>query len=185
MSPIAPESRRRTGRPEPGEYADYASADIAAVPVDDAIDALAQLADQTPAFFRALAEPAERGLTYAQGKWTLKEILGHLVDDERIFTYRLLCVARGEDRELAGFDENLYAAHGEFEPRPLDDLLAEYSATRVATLALLRGLPSAAWRRYGRVNGYQCSVRGLAFHIAGHELHHHRIVRERYLPLRG
>ena len=179
------EPRRRTGRPHPGEHADYASADIAAVPGDDAIDALAQLAEHTPAFFRALAEAAERGLTYAHGKWTLKEILGHLVDDERIFTYRLLCLARGEDRELPGFDEDRYAAHGEFTRRPLEDLLVEYSATRIATLTLLRGLPPAAWRRHGRVNGYDCSVRGLAFHIAGHELHHLRIVRERYMPFRA
>lgn len=182
---ITVEPPRKTGRPTPGEYADYARADIAAVPGDDAIDALTQLAEQTPEFFRALAEAAERGVTYAQGKWTIKEILAHLVDDERIFTYRLLCLARGEDRELPGFDQDRYAAHGEFKDRALEDLLAEYSATRVATLTLLRGLPPAAWRRHGRVNGYDCSVRGLAFHIAGHELHHHRIVRERYMPLLG
>jgi hypothetical protein len=172
MSVNPAESRRRTGRPVPGEYADYASADIAAVPGDDAIDALTELAEQTPAFFRSLAQAAARGLTYAPGKWSLKEILGHLADDERIFTYRLLCVARGEDHELPGFDENRYAACGEFEGRSLEDLLAEYAAVRAATLALLRGL-----------NGYGCSVRGLAFHIAGHEIHHHRIVRERYIPL--
>lgn len=185
MSPIAGESRPRTGRPVTGEYADYASADIAAVPGDDAIDVLAQLAEQTPDFFRTFRDAAERGLTYAEGKWTLNEILGHLVDDERIFTYRLLCLARGEDRELPGFDENRYAACGEFGRRSLEALLGEYAATRAATLALLRGLPPAAWRRYGRVNGYACSVRGLAFHVAGHELHHHRIVRERYIPLLG
>jgi hypothetical protein len=166
-----------------GEYADYASADIAAVPGDDVIDALTELAEQTPAFFRSLAQAAERALTYAPGKWTLKEVLGHLIDDERIFIYRLLCVARGEDRELPGFDENRFAACGEFEWRSLEDLLVEYGAVRSATLALLQGLPSAAWAKYGRVNGYGCSVRGLAFHIAGHEIHHHRIVRERYIPL--
>jgi uncharacterized damage-inducible protein DinB len=182
---ITAEPRRKTGRPTPGEYADYARADIAAVPGDDAINALAQLAEQTPGFFRALAEAAERGLTYAEGKWTLKEILGHVVDDERIFTHRLLCLARGENRELPGFDENRYTTHGEFQCRPLEDLLSEYSATRVATLALLRGLPPDAWSKYGRVNGYSCSVRGLAFHIAGHELHHQRVVRERYMPLLG
>ena len=127
-----------TGRPKPGEYAAYASDDIAAVPGDDAIDALTELSQQTPRLFRALAAPAEHGLTYAEGKWTLKGILGHLIDDERIFSYRLLCVARGDQRELSGFDENLYAAHAGFERRPLDDLLAEYVATRLATLALLR-----------------------------------------------
>ena len=169
----------------PGEYADYASPDIAAVPGDDAIDALADLAEDTPRLFRGLADAAERGLTYAAGKWTLKVLLGHLIDDERIFSYRLLCIARGDDRELPGFDENLYAAHAGFEQRALEDLLAEYAATRLATLALLRGLSADAWIARGRVNGYDCSVRGLAFHIAGHELHHHRIVRERYVPLRG
>jgi hypothetical protein len=174
-----------TGRPEPGEYADYASADIAAVPGDDAIAALTQLQVQTTALFRALAEPAERGFTYAPGKWPLKTVLGHLIDDERIFIYRLLCVARGEDHELPGFDEKLYAHNAESEHRSLESLLAEYSVVRAATLALLRGLPSAAWHRRGRVNGYACSVRGLAFHIAGHELHHHRVVRERYVPLLG
>jgi hypothetical protein len=169
----------------PGEYADYASADIAAVPEDDAIEALARLAEQTPAFFRTLADAAARGFSYAPGKWTLKEVLGHLVDDERIFAYRVLCVARGEEAELPGFDENRYATHGESDRRPLEDLLAEYAAVRLATLALLAGLPPAAWARRGRVNGYECSVRGLAFHIAGHELHHQRIVLERYLPLLG
>ena len=185
MSLMSAEPRPRTGRPDPGEYAAYASADIAAVPDDDAIEAVVGLAELTPAFFRTLAEPAERGLTYAPGKWTLKEVLGHLIDDERIFVYRLLCVARGEDRELPGFDANRYVAHGEFERRPLEELLAEYAAVRSATVALLRGLAPPAWARRSRVNGYACSVRGLAFHIAGHELHHHRVVRERYLPLLG
>lgn len=185
MSAITGEPRQPTGRPGRGEYADYASPDIAAVPGDDAIEALAALAEDTPALFRSLADAVERGLTYAAGKWTLKETLGHVVDDERIFAYRLLCLARGENRELPGFDENRYADHGEFEGRPLEGLLAEYAATRTATLVLLRGLPHAAWGRRGRVNGYGCSVRGLAFHIAGHELHHHRIVRERYVPLIG
>lgn len=185
MSLITAGPRSGTGRPVPGEYADYTSADIAAVPEDDAVEALASLAEQTPAFFRALAEAAEGGLTYAPGKWTLKDVLGHLVDDERIFAYRLLCVARGEEAKLPGFDENRYAAHAEFGRRPLEDLLAEYAAVRIATLALLAGLPPAAWARRGWVNGYECSVRGLAFQIAAHELHHQRVVRERYLPLLG
>lgn len=153
------------------------------MPGDDAIEALRHLGEQTPAFFRDLAAAADRGLAYAPGKWTLKEVLGHLVDDERIFAYRLLCVARGEVAELPGFDENRYVAHGEFERRSLDELLTDYATVRAATLALLRGLPPEAWAKRGRVNAYACSVRGLAFHIAGHELHHHRIVRERYLPL--
>jgi uncharacterized damage-inducible protein DinB len=174
-----------TGRPEPGEYAEYASADIEAVQGDDAVEVLTRLADDTTALFEALADAADRGVTYAPGKWTLKEVLGHLIDDERIFAYRILCLARGERSELPGFDENLYAAHAESEQRTLDSLVTEYASVRSATLSLLRHLPSTAWARCGRVNGYACSVRGLAFHIAGHELHHHRIVRERYMPVCG
>ena len=183
MSVFTPEGGRPTGRPLPGEYAAYAADDIAAVPGDDVVEALRLLAGQTPALFRSLAAPAARGLTYGPDKWPLKSVLGHLSDDERIFAYRLLCVARGEERELSGFDENRYVAAAEFERRGLEDLLAEYADTRAATLSLLRGLPASAWLRRGRVNGYGCSVRGLAYHIAGHELHHHRIVRERYVPL--
>ena len=183
MSIASTDAYARTGRPEPGEYADYAGADIAAVPGDDAIEALARLEEQTRAVFHSVRDAAERGLTYAPGKWTLKEVLGHLIDDERIFAYRLLCVARGEGAELSGFDENRYTTQGEFERRTLEALLNEYGVVRAATVALLRGLPPPAWARWGRVNGYPCSVRGLAFHIAGHELHHGRVLRERYLPL--
>lgn len=175
------DARPPTGRPLPGEYADYAGADIAAVPGDDAIEALIRLGEQTPAFFRDHSLELERGFRYAPGKWTLKDVLGHLIDDERIFAYRLLCVARGEDAELPGFDEHQYAAHAGAEARPLEELLSEYSVVRTATVTLLQGLPHAAWTRRGRVNDYACSVRGLAFHIAGHELHHLRVVRERYL----
>lgn len=178
-------TRPPTGRPEPDEYAAYQATDIAAVPGDDAITALAELGTQTTALFRTLTGLAERGFRYAEGKWTLKELLGHLIDDERIFAYRLLAVARGEPNELPGFDENLYAAAAEFESRSLDGLLGEYQAVRSATLALLEYLPASAWRRRGRVNGYEASVRGLAFHIAGHELHHLRVVRERYLTAAG
>jgi len=185
MSIVSTGKRARTGRPEPGEYADYAGPDIAAVPGDDAIEALERVRHETTALFRLLAEPCGRGATYAPGKWTLKQVLGHLVDDERIFAYRLLCVARAEPLALPGFDENLYAAHAEHERCALEDLIEEYDVTRAATLVLLRGLPPDAWARRGHVNGYECSVRGLAFHIAGHELHHHRIVRERYLPTIG
>ncbi|MEN8143733.1 MAG: DinB family protein [Gemmatimonadota bacterium] len=147
------------------------------------LTALVRLADETPRLFESLRSAAERATSYAPGKWTLKEILGHLVDDERIFSYRLLCVARGEQNELPGFDEEIYATSGAFEQRTLANLLSEYAAVRAATLALLEHLTGAAWTRRGRVNGYTASARGLAFHIAGHELHHHRVIRERYVPL--
>lgn len=177
--------REPSGRPAPGEFADYARDDIAAVPGDDAIAALAALAPETAALFRSLAPVAERGLSYAPGKWPLKVVLGHLIDDERIFAYRILCLARGEEHELPGFDQETYAEAAGFAARALESLLAEYAEVRGATLALLRHLPDGAWQRRGRVNGYEASVRGLAFHVAGHELHHLRIVRDRYASLAG
>jgi len=172
----------RSGRPVPGEYADYAQADIDKVNGDDAVAVLAVLAEETLVFLRGLPEEKLEGVRYAPGKWTVKDVVAHLIDDERIFAYRVLCVARGETQPLPGFDEKLYALCAAGEGRPWLDLLAEYSIVRAATVALLRSLPAAAWTRGGTVNGYSATARGLAFHIAGHELHHLRIVRERYLP---
>jgi len=172
-----------SGRPLPGEYAPYAQADIDAVVGTDAATVLAALAVDTRTFLDSLPESQVHGLRYAPSKWSLKEVLGHIIDDERIFTYRALCLARGETTPLVGFDEKVYAAHADAESRPWEDLLDEYQVVRAATIALFRSLPPAGWARAGNVNGYRATPRGLAFHIAGHELHHLRIVRERYVPL--
>ncbi len=110
----------------------------------------------------------------------MKEVIGHLIDDERIFAYRALCVARGDARPLPGFDENDYVAATGFESRPLAALTAEYRAVRAATLTLFEPMTAEEWQRRGSVNGYEASVRGLAFHMAGHELHHLRTLREKY-----
>jgi uncharacterized damage-inducible protein DinB len=170
----------RTGRPLDGEFASYAKADIDAVAGDDAVAALRRQAAQADELFRSFGE-AGAGFAYAAGKWSVKQVLGHLADDERIFAYRALCIARGDSRPLPGFDENQYARYAGFERRTLDELLEDYHAVRAASLTLFRGLERDAWLRTGVVNGYPASVRGLAFHIAGHELHHHRILREKYL----
>lgn len=173
--------RAPTGRPEPGEFADYAAPDIARVAGDDAIAALEVQRDDVIGLFDGLTDDAIAGLRYAPGKWTAKEVLGHLIDDERIFAYRVLRVARGDRTSLPGFDEKLYAATSGAESRPLVELVAEYRVVREATLALLRGLPADAWLRRGEVNGYEASARGLAFHIAGHELRHLEALRTKYL----
>ena len=174
-----------TGRPLRGEFADEVAADIDEVPGNDAVAALEDASRRTLGLLEPLAETAVDGLTYAPGKWTLKEVVGHLADDERIFAYRALCLARGDTRELSGFDENRYNAVAGFEQRSLASLLAEYQSVRQATLTLFLGLPTEAWLRRGVVNGYVATVRGLAFHIAGHELHHLRVLRERYVPRLG
>lgn len=180
--PLPP--RPPTGRPAAGEFADYAGPDIDRVAGDDAIAALERQRDLVLGLLAPLDDDAVRGLAYAPGKWTFKEVLGHLADDERIFAYRALCIARGDPRPLAGFDETTYVAGAAFENRPLACLLTEYRAVRDASLALFVGLPPEAWQRRGTVNGYEASVRGLAFHIAGHELRHVEALREKYLRSR-
>lgn len=179
---VHPPAHTPTGRPAPGEYADYAQPDIERVEGDDAIVALESLLASTMALLAPLTDAEVAGVTYAAGKWTLKESLGHLVDDERVFAYRLLCVARGDTTPLPGFDEKLYASTAQAESRPIADILDEYAVVRRGTLALLRALPADAWTRRGVVNGYEATPRGLAFHIAGHELHHLTLLHDKYLP---
>ena len=169
------------GRPQPDEYGAHAAEDIARVAGDDAVEALTRQAREVQELFAGIGEPAIAGLRYAAGKWTPKEILGHLIDDERIFAYRALCIARGDARPLASFDENEYMAGASFEERTLASLLHEYAIVRAATISLFESLTDEAWLRRGVVAGYTASVRGLAFHIAAHELHHLRVVKERYL----
>ena len=117
---------------------------------------------------------------YAEGKWSVKEILGHLCDTERIFTYRLLRMARGDTTPLPGYDENAYVPIGRFDDRPLPMLLGEFRAVRMSTAALLEGLPEEAWGRWGEANGNAITVRALAYIIVGHVSHHLGVLRERY-----
>lgn len=171
-----------SGRPAPGEYAEYAQADIESAVGDDVCEVLRRLEETTLALFRRFGD-AGGDLSYGEGRWSVKEVLGHLSDDERIFAYRALCLARGDNRELPGFDEKQYVAGARFADLPMEELLADYVAVRRASLSLFRNLDAAAWARRGLVNGYPATPRGLAFHIAGHELHHHRVMAERYVPL--
>jgi hypothetical protein len=178
---MQPESRSISGRPRDGEFAAYAKADIDLVSGDDAVEILTAQARDTLALLEPLPERQVSGFTYAPDKWTLKEVVGHLADDERIFAYRALCIARADSRPLAGFDEKTYVRFSGFEARSWKDLLADYRAVRQASITLFSGLTPQAWLRRGVVNEYSASVRGLAFHIAGHELHHLRTLREKYL----
>jgi len=170
-----------SGRPQPGEYGAYAETDVSLVQGDDAVAALAAQIGETLAVIAPVDDRRATKFRYAPRKWTIKQIVGHLSDDERIFAYRMLCVARGDKRQLRGFDEKAYMRKAGFNERPLADLIEELRAVRESTLTFLRGLPKDAWLRSGTVNGYPATVRGLAFHVAGHELHHRRILREKYL----
>jgi len=118
---------------------------------------------------------------YAEGKWTIKEILGHIVDDERIYVYRALRFARNDSTELPGFEQDHYAQYSEANKREITDLLDEFALVRRSTIAFFKSLDNTALMRTGVANGNRVSVRALAYHIAGHELHHMNIIRERYL----
>lgn len=118
---------------------------------------------------------------YAPGKWSIKEVLGHVADTERIMAYRMLCIARGDRTPLPGYDENEYVAGASFAESSLSDILKDYSAVRCSTLTLLRGITEEAWLRTGTANNGLISARALAAIIAGHERHHIRIIQERYL----
>ena len=174
--------RLPSGRPLPGEFAAYAADDIAYVAGDDALAALAMQTERVLELLSTVDDSAVAGVTYAPGKWTLKDVVAHLADDERIFAYRMLCLARRDARVLEGFEEKDYASAAEAERRPWSSILADYAAVRHATLTLLEGLPPDAWMYRGVVNGYEASVRGLAFHVAGHELRHLRAIQTLYWP---
>ena len=122
---------------------------------------------------------------YAEGKWTIKEILVHLIDDERIFSYRALRYARNDPTPLHGFEENDYAYYSQANERSLESIFSEYKAVREATIALFENLPEDALMRSGLADGNinRRTVRALAYHLAGHELHHVNIIKERYLGL--
>jgi len=173
--------RAPSGRPTDGEFATYAKIDIDFVVGGDIIATLRHQAIETTSFLSSVNERFASTFHYAPGKWTVKQVLGHLIDDERIFAYRILCVARNDSTPLPGFDQDEYVASASFESQSLPNLLMEYRATRRATLSLLSSFTPEEWLRSGVVNGYVATPRGLSFHIAGHELHHLRVLHEKYI----
>jgi len=145
-------------------------------------DVLAVLETQAAEVHRlAAAVPAKsETLRYAPGKWSIREVVGHVADAERVFGYRAFCISRGEQTPLPGFDEGRYVAESGFDERTLAELVREFTAVREANLAVLRRLEGRAWERIGNANGSPVSVRALAFIMAGHVRHHCGILRSRY-----
>jgi uncharacterized damage-inducible protein DinB len=166
--------------PLPDEYAPYYAKYVGRVPAGDIVRTLEENARETDALLRSEGARALADHRYAEGKWSVKEVVGHLTDAERVFAYRMLRIARGDTTPLAGFDENAYTPAGEFDARTIDDLLEEFLAVRHATIRLVRGLPVDAWTRRGTASDNPVSVRALAFIIVGHEQHHRAILEQRY-----
>lgn len=176
-------SRSRSGRPEPGEYSRAHIADVEALPGDDVVEILRRTAAEVGVVFGNLNDETATRLRYRPEKWTPKDILQHLIDDERSYAWRVLSIARGDERPQPGFDENLYARHAGAGSRRLADLLSEHAVVRASTVAMFASLPADAWSRSGFSNGEPVTVRGLGFQMAAHEHHHLGVLRERYLPL--
>ncbi len=164
-------------RPGDDEFAPYYARYIQAVPEGDLLGLLARQLSDTRALFAALGEE-RAGVVPAPGKWSPKDVLLHVADTERVMAYRALRIARGDGTPLPGFEQDDFAREAGAAGRTVADLLDELTAVRGATIALLRSLPAAAGERRGTASGYTVSVRALAYIIAGHELHHQRLLRE-------
>jgi len=168
----------RIAKPELDEYLAYYGKYIALVG-DDALAALRSQAASTPRLLKGVNE-TQAMFRYAPGKWSVKEVLGHMMDGERVFGYRALRFARADRTPLPGFDETTWVPAAGFDRHTLVELAAEYEAVRAATLALFGSFDEAALVRRGAANNAEVSVRALAHIIAGHELHHVGLLRERY-----
>jgi hypothetical protein len=170
----------RSQRPDPSEASDYYFRYIDQVPSGDILGTLREQQGSAGALFRAIdASHADR--RYAEGKWTLREVVGHLADTERLFLMRAFWFARGFDTPLPSFDQNVAIATGGFETRDWTRLIDDFAAARASSVAFFEGLPDDAWNRRGVASDNPFSVRALAWLMAGHVEHHTRIVRERYL----
>ena len=167
-------------RPDDTEYLSYYSRYITLVPEGDILKTLTRQNESTTALLRGLSE-SQGGFRYAPGKWSIKELVAHLSDAERIFSDRALRFARADLTPLPGFEENDYVRNGSFDGFSLADIVTGFENVRRSTVSLFHLMPREAATRRGTANNAEISVRALAHVIAGHELHHMNVLRTRYL----
>ena len=167
-------------KPMASEYAEYYGKYVSLVPETDIVAALTEEGARTVELLRGLTE-LQGNYAYGEGKWSIKELVGHMNDTERIFSYRLLRFAREDTTALEGFDQDPYVASANFNGLTLTAITDEFAAIRQSTLCLLKNLDAAAWARQGVASDNPVSVRALAYIIAGHERHHVAILKARYL----
>lgn len=173
-------SKHSWRKPQPGYYSPEFERYIQKVPEDDILTIWPEQLDTTLYFFKNIPED-KRNYRYKPGKWTIKEILGHLIDTERIFGYRCLCIARGEMNNLPPYDEELYVQYGYFNERNYKHLLQEYELVKKSNYFLFESLPQEALYQIGNVGGVQMAVLSIPYILLGHELHHLEIIEEKYL----
>ena len=166
--------------PAENEYPQYYVPYVKLVSEGNVIEILKNNMEKVIMLFEGISD--EKALfRYAENKWSIKEVLGHLTDTERIMSYRLLRVGRGDQTELAGFDENFFVQGANFNQLPLKNLLDDFIATRNATISLVQNMPPEAWTNKGYANNSEITTRAIAYIIAGHEAHHRNIIQDRYL----
>ena len=168
-------------KPDVNEYAPYYQRYIDLITTDDIFSFFKQQAEEILALFTNLSED-QASFRYTEGKWTIKEVLAHIVDSERIFGYRVLAISRGEKNPLPGFAENEYVANGKYQNRSLQSLLAEYSHLSSANLELFKSLDEEMLAQKGTASGKEVTARAILFVTIGHENHHLEIIKSRYLP---
>jgi hypothetical protein len=166
-------------RPDPSEYAPYYDTYIRLVDEGDIAETLARQIDGTLAFYRSISDEQSRG-RYAPDKWTVKQVMGHMIDTERVFQFRATAFSRGDEGPLPSMEQNAWMANCDFDARSWTSLVEEFKTVRASTIALFRHLPEEALDRRGIASGNPVSVRALGYMIAGHERHHLAILKERY-----
>ena len=167
--------------PDPSEFAPYYGKYTSLVKSDDIVATLEAQIGNTKSMLSSVTD-AESAFRYSADKWSIRQMLGHVIDTERIFSYRALRIARGDQTPIEGFEQDDYVRNGPFEDRSLAELMDEFVTVRRATVFLLRSLKPEAWTRRGVASNNEVTVRALAYIIAGHELHHMDVLREKYLP---
>ncbi|PYX63391.1 MAG: DinB family protein [Acidobacteria bacterium] len=166
-------------RPEATEYAPYYDKYISLIRGTDIIEILEKQLQDFPKFFSGRTEK-DGELRYAAEKWSVKQVLGHLNDTERVFSYRALRISRNDKTPIEGYEQDDYVRYGPFEQCRLSDLVQDFTCVRNATISLFRNLNGEAWTRSGVANKNQVTVRALPYIIAGHAVHHRKILEERY-----
>lgn len=168
-------------RPLPGTYPPYYDTYISKVQSDNLFEELLTVHYDTIDLITSIDLETQH-FRYAEGKWNIKEILQHIMDTERIFSYRALCIARGDSTPLPGFDENQYALHSYATARNMNDIAREFSVLRASTIELIKSLNENVWSNTGTADSHIVSLPALFYAILGHEIHHMQVINERYLP---
>ncbi len=168
-------------RPQPNDFAPHYAGYVSLVPGDDLLAALRRQKDEVLALLRSVNEETSL-VRHAPYTWSVKQVVGHVNDGERVFGYRALCLARGETAALPGFDENAYVVTAHFDDYPFRDLVDEFAALRRSNLLMLKNLPADAWARAGTVWERPITMNAQAYILAGHVQHHFNILRRRLGP---